>query len=87
MTQPTEQAVFSNLIKTRYVSVCRRQNYLYVHWGYDRRARAGHSEEQHLYLAAATAKLLQSCPTLCDPVPGVLQARTLEWAAISSSSA
>ena len=44
----------------------------------------------------ATAKSLQSCPTLCDPmdgsppgspVPGILQARTLEWAAISFSSA
>ena len=42
--------------------------------------------------AAAAAKSLQSCPTLCDPidgsllgsaVPGILQARTLEWAAIS----
>ena len=41
---------------------------------------------------AAAAKSLQSCPTLCDPidgsppgspVPGILQARTLEWAAIS----
>ena len=41
---------------------------------------------------AAAAKLLQSCPTLCDPidgsppgtpVPGILQARTLEWVAIS----
>ena len=45
--------------------------------------------------AAAAAKLLQSCPTLCDPidvsprgspVPGILQARTLEWVAISFSS-
>jgi len=45
---------------------------------------------------AAAAKLLQSCPTLCDPkdgslpgspVPGILQARTLEWVAISFSSA
>ena len=45
-------------------------------------------------LAAAAAKLLQSCPTLCDPidtsppgsaVPGILQARTLEWVAISFS--
>ena len=45
--------------------------------------------------AAATAKSLQSCLTLCDPidgslpgspVPGILQARTLEWVAISSSS-
>ena len=46
--------------------------------------------------AAAAAKLLQSCPTLCDPidgsplgfsVPGILQARTLEWVAISFSNA
>ena len=44
--------------------------------------------------AAAAAKLLQSCPTLCDPIdgsplgspiPGMLQARTLEWVAISFS--
>ena len=47
-------------------------------------------------LATATAKSLQSCPTLCDPidssppgspVPGILQARTLEWVAISFSDA
>ena len=46
--------------------------------------------------AAAAAKLLQSCPTLCDPVdssplgssvPGIVQARTLEWVAISFSNA
>ena len=46
--------------------------------------------------AAAAAKSLQSCPTLCDPidgsppdfsVPGILLARTLEWAAISFSNA
>ena len=46
--------------------------------------------------AAAAAKSLQSCPTLCDPtdgsppgspIPGILQARTLEWVAISFSSA
>ena len=45
------------------------------------------------YAAAAAAKLLQSCPTLCDPtdgsppgspVPGILQARVLEWGAIAS---
>ena len=33
----------------------------------------------------ATAKSLQLCPTLCDPIPGILQARTLEWVAISFS--
>ena len=47
-------------------------------------------------VAAAAAKLLQSCPTLCDPiegsppgpaVPGILQARILEWVAISFSNA
>ena len=46
--------------------------------------------------AAAAAKLLQSCPTLCNPidssalgssVPGILQARILEWVAISFSNA
>ena len=48
----------------------------------------------HVY--AAAAKSLQSCLTLCDPidgnppgspVPGILQARTLEWVAISFSNA
>ena len=53
---------------------------------------------EHLaFTAAATAaKSLQSCPTLCDPIdgsppgsaiPGILQARTLEWVAISFSNA
>jgi len=50
----------------------------------------------YLIAAAAAAKSLQSCPTLCDPidgsppgspVPGILQARTLEWVAISFSNA
>ena len=36
--------------------------------------------------AAAAAKSLQSCLTLCNPVPGILQASTLEWVAISFSS-
>ena len=48
------------------------------------------------YLPAAAAKSLQPCPTLCDPkdgsptgssIPGILQARTLEWIAISFSNA
>ena len=51
---------------------------------------------QLIFLAAAAAKLLQLRLTLCDPidgsppgspVPGILQARTLEWVAISFSSA
>ena len=49
-----------------------------------------------VWLYAATAKSIQLCPTLCDPidssppgspVPGILQARTLEWVAISFSNA
>ena len=49
-----------------------------------------------IHTAAATAKSLQSSPTLCDPIdgsppgfpgPGILQARTLEWVAISFSNA
>ena len=49
-----------------------------------------------MWTAAATAKSLQLCPILCDPidgsppgsaVPGILQARTLEWVAISFSNA
>ena len=55
------------------------------------------TEKPHgLQSAAAAAKWLQSYPTLCDPiddsppgspVPGILQARTLEWVAMSFSSA
>ena len=49
-----------------------------------------------MYPAAAAAKSLQSCPTLCNPIdgsppgspiPGILQARTLEWVAVSFSHA
>ena len=50
----------------------------------------------NIYQDAAAAKSLQSCPTLCDPIdgcllgfpiPGILQARILEWVAISFSNA
>ena len=62
-------------------------------------SKSHHQETNQTYLkintAAAAAKSLQACPTLCDPidgsptgspVPGILQARTLEWVAISFSS-
>ena len=54
------------------------------------------NKSEPLAAAAAAAKSLQSCPTLCDPidgsppgspVPGILQARTLEWVAVSFSNA
>ena len=52
-----------------------------------------HRLDGHAAAAAAAAKSLQSCPTLCHPrdssppgslIPGILQARTLEWVAILS---
>ena len=56
----------------------------------------GRSDGTLIYAAAAAAASLQSCPTLCDPIdgsppgsliPGILQARTMEWVAISFSNA
>ena len=53
-----------------------------------------HLTSSHVFFAAA--KSLQSCPTLCNPIdsippgsaiPGILQARTLEWVAIAFSNA
>ena len=58
-----------------------------------RKNKITHTDKVH---AAAAAKSLLSCPTLCDPIdgsppgspiPGILQARTLEWVAISFSNA
>ena len=58
--------------------------------------RSPSRKKDHQAEPAAAAKSLQSCPTLCDPIdgsppgpsiPGILQARTLEWVAISFSSA
>ena len=54
------------------------------------------ANSEYITAAAAAAKSLQSCPTVCDPIdgsppgspiPGILQARTLEWVAISFSNA
>ena len=56
----------------------------------------GYKFEIKVSAVSAAAKSLQSCPTLCyptdgsppgSPVPGILQARTLEWVAISFSNA
>ena len=56
----------------------------------------GKVAKSRIMSTAAAAKSLQSCPTLCDPIdgslpgfpiPGILQARTLEWVAISFSNA
>ena len=62
-------------------------------WAVD--AITGGSPSIQTAAAAAAAKSLQSCPTLCDPIdgsppvsafPGILQARTQEWVAISFSN-
>ena len=77
--------LFFNLIFL--TEVCRR-------WIIDLQTQI--SQLKKLNAAAAAAKSLQSCLTLCDPIdgsppgpaiPGILQARTLEWVAISSSNA
>ena len=53
---------------------------------------AGSGSRLKVVAAAAATKSLQSCPTLCDPiddsssVPGILQARILEWVAIAFSA-
>ena len=76
--------IFFFFISTWRASLYLREN------GYIRRSCTAHAA------AAAAAKSLQLCPTLCDPidssppgsaVPGILQARTLEWVAISFSIA
>ena len=55
-----------------------------------------HPDIKYIKQCLSAAKSLQSCPTLCDPIdgsppgstiPGILQARTLEWVAISFSNA
>ena len=73
---------YQNILFCKTNHLLHRDNYLNIHSGRDNAA------------AAAAAKSLQSC--LCDlidvsppgsPVPGILKARTLEWVAISFSSA
>ena len=82
------KGLFLSLFTSQWVQV--------IHW--DCLIESLHSGEESTgsAAAAAAAKLLQSCPTLCDPidgsppgspVPGILQARTLEWVAIFSSNA
>ena len=66
--------------------------YIIITWNYSKKSNP-FSVGEHIYITASVAaKSLQSCLTLCDPidgsppgstVPGILQARTLEWAAIS----
>ena len=79
------------VIRPRHLLHCRRILY---HW--TTREALQQDSLSLLSIVHAAAKSLQSCPTLCNPIdgsppgsaiPGILQARTLEWVAISSSSA
>ena len=81
-------AVVKTLVESRELST--RQTQLLTSEGVPRKERDSNT------VSAAAAKSLQSCLTLCDPidgsppgspVPGILQARTLEWVAISFSNA
>ena len=78
--------------KTGEFTVCK----LYLHFENQCLAWSKCYTVMIINVAAAAAKSLQSCPTLCkpidgslpgSPVPGILQARTLEWVAISFSNA
>ena len=73
---------------------------MYILKGKDQKKKAYvyklYETQSNTAAAAAAAKSLQSCPNLCNlidsnppgfPVPGILQARTLEWVAISFSNA
>ena len=66
------------------------------HWSMSVIMPVPHCFDYCLFAAAAAAKSLQLCPTLCDPIdgsppgspiPGILQARTLEWGATAFSNA
>ena len=72
-----------------------QRNYAFELWRWRRLLRDPCTVKSNQPAAAAAAKLLQSCPTVCDPIdgsppgspiPGILQARTLEWVAISFSN-
>ena len=86
------QGLCSEPIRTTYVRVAEM-----CHLGSRANLGSGGLMSKHKDIfAAAAAKSLQSCLTLCDPidgsppgssVPGILQARTLEWVAISFSNA
>ena len=74
---------------------CRTELWDFTYFGLDSYSRYIYKDIQ-IKLACMHAKSLQLCPTLCDPiegsppgsaVPGILQARTLEWVAISLSNA
>ena len=80
------EVMVNSVLKCAGYPVCSSISIVYPSW---------HFFMLQITAAAAAAKSLQSCPTLCDPIdgsppgsaiPGILQARTLEWVAISFSN-
>ena len=89
-------ANMEELLKTGTESLCDGTDYKLFLSGVEARKDPSNWLFFDVRLKLAAAKSLQSCPTLCDPidgsppgspVPGILQARTLEWVAISFSNA
>ena len=91
-----------NILKSRDITLLTKVHLVkamvfpVVMYGYESWTIKKADRKTPIQYAAAAAKSIQSCPTLCDPidgrppgspVPGILQARTLEWVAISFSSA
>ena len=86
-------SLFLNMLCRLVITFIPRSKHLLISWLQSLSAVILEPPQKSL-TAAAAAKSLQSCPTLCDPmdgslpgspVPGILQARTLEWVAISFS--
>ena len=80
------------IFRRKTIQMCNRKKYFWNKTS----GMCRHQEHAAAAAAAAAAKSLQLCPTLCNPrdgsrpdspVPGILQARTLEWVAISFSKA
>ena len=94
MTQHSPLQAYTNLI---YIHICLlKDTREYSFFSYEPKTGNSNVHQQYCCCLLPAAKSLQSCPTLCDPmdgslpdfsVPGMLQARTLEWVAISFSNA
>ena len=88
----SEEALQIALKRRKVKGKVEKERYTHLNAQFQRIAR----RDKKAFLMLCYAKSLQSCPTLCNPIdsspsgspiPGILQARTLEWVAISFSNA